>query len=116
MITATNPNLEFATADEIAQVLAQRLKAARLAQGLQQPELALRAGISVGAVKALENTGRSTVGSLIRVVQALGLTQDLQHLFVLQVHSIADMEKSQQAQRKRAPRRARARHPAVTAP
>lgn len=98
-------DFSFATADEISQELARRLKAARLAQGIQQPELALRAGVSAGTVKALENKGQSTLASLIRVVQALGLTQDLQQAFVLQVRSIADMEQAQQASRQRAPRR-----------
>jgi transcriptional regulator with XRE-family HTH domain len=98
-------DFSFSSPDEIARELARRLKAARLAQGLQQPELALRAGLSVGTVKALENKGQSTLSSLIRVVQALGLTQDLQQAFVLQVHSIAQMEQAQQAARRRAPRR-----------
>ncbi|MBA4215200.1 MAG: transcriptional regulator [Polaromonas sp.] len=100
-------DFSFATPDEITQELARRLKAVRLAQGIQQPELALRAGVSVGTVKTLENKGRSTLASLIRVVQALGLTQDLQQAFVLQVHSIADMEQAQKASRQRAPRRSR---------
>jgi transcriptional regulator with XRE-family HTH domain len=101
-------DFSFATADEIAQELARRLKAARLAQGLQQSELALRAGVSAGTVKALEKKGQSTVGSMIRVVQALGLTQDLQRAFVLEVRSIAQMEQAQRAQRQRAPRKPRA--------
>jgi transcriptional regulator with XRE-family HTH domain len=100
-----NLDFNFSSPDEIARELARRLKAVRLAQGLQQPELALRAGVSVGTVKALENKGQSTLSSLIRVVQALGLTQDLQQAFVLQVHSIAQMEQAQQATRRRAPRR-----------
>ncbi|MCE4555306.1 helix-turn-helix domain-containing protein [Roseateles cellulosilyticus] len=95
----------FATADEIAQELAARLRAARLTQGLQQSELALRAGVSAGTVKALEKNGQSTITSLIRVVQALGLTQDLQQAFVLEVRSIAQMEQAQRAQRQRAPRK-----------
>lgn len=98
-------DFSFATVDEIAQELAGRLKAARLAQGLQQSELALRAGVSAGTVKALEKNGQSTVTSLIRVVQALGLTQDLQRAFVLEVRSIAQMEQAQRAQRQRAPRK-----------
>ena len=98
-------DFSFATVDEIAQELAGRLKAARLAQGLQQSELALRAGVSAGTVKALEKNGQSTVTSLIRVVQALGLTQDLQQAFVLEVRSIAQMEQAQRAQRQRAPRK-----------
>ncbi|TAL24418.1 MAG: XRE family transcriptional regulator [Aquabacterium sp.] len=98
-------DFSFATADEIAQELAGRLRAARLAQGLQQSELALRAGVSAGTVKALEKSGQCTVTSLIRVAQALGLTQDLQQAFVLEVRSIAQMEQAQRAQRQRAPRR-----------
>jgi transcriptional regulator with XRE-family HTH domain len=98
-------DFSFATADEIAQELAGRLRAARLAQGLQQSGLALRAGVSAGTVKALEKSGQSTVTSLIRVVQALGLTQDLQQAFVLEVRSIAQMEQAQRAQRQRAPRK-----------
>ena len=98
-------DFSFATADEIAQELAGRLRAARLAQGLQQSELALRAGVSAGTVKALEKSGQSTVISLIRVVQALGLTQDLEQAFVLEVRSIAQMEQAQRAQRQRAPRK-----------
>ncbi len=100
-------DFSFATPDEITQELARRLKTARLAQGLRQPALALRAGVSEGTIKTLENKGKSTVASLIRVVQALGLTQDLQQAFVLQVHSIADMEQAQQASRQRAPRQPR---------
>lgn len=100
-------DFSFATPDEIAQVLARRLKTARLAQGLQQSALALRAGVSEGTIKTLENKGKSTVASLIRVAQALGLAQDLQQTFVLQVHSIADMEQAHQASRQRAPRQPR---------
>lgn len=109
-------DFSFATPNEIAQELARRLKTARLSQGLQQPELALRAGVSAGTVKALENKGQSTLASLIRVVQALGLTRDLQGAFVLHVRSISDMEQAQQASRRRAPRRLRPAGSAGTKP
>ena len=74
---------------------------------LTQADLAERAGVSVGTVKALEKTGQTSVASLIRVAQALGLTDQLQSLFVLKVQSIADMEQAQLAQRERAPRKTR---------
>ena len=97
----------FSTSDEITAELGLRLKAVRLSQSLTQADLAERAGISVGTVKSLERTGQSSVASLVRVVQALGLTDQLQSLFVLKVQSIAEMEQAQLATRQRAPRKAR---------
>lgn len=97
----------FSTINEITAELGLRLKAVRLSQSLTQADLADRAGVSVGTVKALEKTGQSSVASLARVVQALGLTDQLQSLFVLKVQSIAEMEQAQLATRQRAPRKAR---------
>jgi len=96
----------FSTSDEITAELGLRLKAVRLSQSLTQADLAERAGVSVGTVKSIERTGQTSVASLVRVVQALGLTDQLQSLFVLKVQSIAEMEQAQRAQRQRAPRKA----------
>ena len=100
-------DFSLATADEVAAELGRRMKAARLAQALQQTELALRAAEALGTVKTLENTGQSTLASLIRVAQALGLVDDLQPLFVREVRSIADMEARATPPRQRAPRKPR---------
>lgn len=97
----------FFTSDEITAELGLRLKAVRLSQSLSQADLAERAGVSAGTVKALEKTGQSSLASLVRVVQALGLSDQLQALFVLKVQSIAEMEQAQLAKRQRAPRKAR---------
>jgi transcriptional regulator with XRE-family HTH domain len=91
----------FASPDEVCAELGDRIKAARLAQGLQQAELAARAGVSRGTLVKLENTGQSTVGSLVRVAMALGLVDQLAPLFELQVHSIADMVQRHSAPRQR---------------
>lgn len=91
----------FASADEIARELSDRLKQVRLARGLQQSELAARAGVSRGTVMGLEKSGNCTISSLVRIVQALDLVDELQSLFVLKVVSIADMEKHAEAPRKR---------------
>ena len=96
----------FSTSDEITAELGLRLKAVRLSQSLSQVDLAERAGVAVGTVKSIERTGQSSMASLVRVVQALGLTDQLQSLFVIQVQSIAEMEQAQRAQRQRAPRKA----------
>jgi len=100
-------DFSFSTSDEITSVLGLRLKVVRLSQSLTQAELAERAGVSVGTVKSIERTGQSSVISLVRVVQALGLSDQLQSLFMLKVQSIAEMEQAQLAQRQRAPRKAR---------
>ena len=95
----------LACVDEIAQELGHRLKALRLSQGMQQGELAQRAGLSRATVTALENKGQSTLNSLLRVAQALGRENDLQPLFELKVASIAQMERLEASKRTRAPRK-----------
>lgn len=95
----------FASEQEIRAELGQRLHAQRLAQSLSQAELAERAGISVSTVKLIEAHGRCTLENFIRTVMALGLTDQLQPLFALQIRSIDQMERAEQALRKRAPRR-----------
>ncbi|MCC6193139.1 MAG: helix-turn-helix transcriptional regulator [Burkholderiales bacterium] len=100
-------SLTMATPREVGSLLGQRLRAQRLAQALSQDELAVRAGVSAGTVKNLERKGQASVESLLRVVAALGLMNDLQDAFNLRVQSIAQMERAELAQRKRAPRKAR---------
>lgn len=93
---------------EILHTLGQRVRAQRLAQGLPQWELAQMAGLSLGAVRKLETTGQSSLDTLVRVIQALGLTAELEELLVLKRASIADMEQAEAADsRQRAPRRPR---------
>jgi transcriptional regulator with XRE-family HTH domain len=94
----------FATTDEIAIELAGRLRAHRLAQDLQQSELAARAGISEKTVRTFERTGRVSLDVFLRIVSALGLAESLSDLFALKVNSIRDMELAEQ-KRMRARRR-----------
>ena len=96
----------LATAHEILQALGQRVRAQRLAQALSQQDLARMAGLSLGALRKLESNGQSSLETVIRVVQALGLVDELEELFVLKRQSIAQMEQAEAAdQRQRAPRR-----------
>lgn len=91
----------FASADEICRELASRLRTARMEQGLQQVELASRAGVSRGTVITLEKSGHCTFESLVRIAMALDLVDQLTPLFVFKVRSIADMEKRNAPVRKR---------------
>lgn len=81
------------------------MRVQRLAQGIPQRELAQMAGLSLGALRKLESSGQSSLETLVRVVQALGLVDELEELFELKRQSIAQMEKAEAAnQRQRAPR------------
>ncbi|MDO4231606.1 MAG: helix-turn-helix transcriptional regulator [Lautropia sp.] len=97
----------LATAEEMMEALGSRLRAQRLAQEITQRELASMAGLSLGALRKLEHNGQTSLETLIRVVQALGLSESLQDLFVPQKNTIAQMEAAERArQRQRAPRKA----------
>ncbi len=98
---------KLASHDEVCKELAARLKTHRLAQLLSQHELAAKAGVSTGTVRTLEQTGQTTLESFVRVVGALGLTDELETLFELRTSSIAEMEQAQKPQRRRAPRKVR---------
>ncbi|AUT48568.1 helix-turn-helix domain-containing protein [Achromobacter sp. AONIH1] len=101
-------SFNLASTAEILRALGSRLRIQRLAQGLPQRELAQMAGLSLGALRKLEGSGQSSLETLIRVTQALGLVDELQDLFVLRRQSIAQMAQAESAgQRQRAPRRSK---------
>ena len=96
----------LAPATEVLQALGQRVRAQRLAQQVPQRELAQMAGLSLGAVRKLESSGQTSLETLVRAVQALGLVNELEELFVLKRQSIAQMEQAEAvSQRQRATRR-----------
>lgn len=99
--------MDFAlsTPREVCQAIGERLRQQRLVQTLSQQELALRAGVSVGTVKNIEGKGQASLESLVRVVLALGLADELAGLFQIKLRSIAEMQQAEQAKRQRAPRR-----------
>lgn len=101
----------FASDDEIGRELGARIKQTRLLRGLQQMDLAARAGVARATVVQLENQGKSTLTSLIRIIRALNLEAELQNLFVPpEPQSIAQMEVQAAAVRKRAPRKPKDGH------
>lgn len=94
----------LATSEEIAEELASRLRACRLAQNLQQSELAARAGISRKTLTTFEQSGRVSLDVFLRIVAALGLSESLSQLFEVKQKSIREMELAAQ-QRQRASRK-----------
>ncbi len=85
--------------------LRKKLIGLRKKAGLTQEELAVRAGLSTGTVKNIENKGQSSIESVVRLGLALGLADHFQELFKLQVKSIAQMDQAEQSKRIRASRR-----------
>lgn len=85
--------------------LGERLKLLRLNQNLNQVTLAERAGISVGALKNLENGSGSTLKTLIAVLRVLGRQEWLSSIAPVATINPLNMPRASQ-QRQRASRRA----------
>jgi DNA-binding XRE family transcriptional regulator len=98
-------DFNFSSADEIALVLAQRLKNLRVQKEIAQADMAQRMGVSRSTLNTLENTGKGSVTSWIKLVQCLGQEAQLQPLFKPLITSIADMQKQQQPARRRVTRK-----------
>jgi transcriptional regulator with XRE-family HTH domain len=95
---------ELASTNEISREFGSRLRAHRLAQNLQQNELAARAGVSERALRNFERSGRGSFDLFLRVAMALGLIDSMSNLFELKPKSIKAMEQAS-LKRQRASRR-----------
>lgn len=100
-------DVTLATSDELSRELGTRLRRQRLNLRMTQAELAARVGVNIGTIKNIERKGgASSLASIVRVAQVLGLADQFQMLFVMQPRSIAQMEQAQSAPRQRARSRA----------
>ncbi len=95
---------ELATPDEIAREFVNRIRAHKLAENLQQSELAARAGVSERGLRNFERSGRGSFDLFLRVAMALGPIESMSNLFELKPKSIKAMERASQ-KRQRASRR-----------
>jgi transcriptional regulator with XRE-family HTH domain len=75
--------LEFEqkTPYEVAQNVAQAMRARRKERGFSQTELTQRAKVSLGSLKRFERTYEIAFASLIRLALALGCEEDFEQLF-----------------------------------
>lgn len=81
----------LATPDEVCASLGERARARRLMLNLSVEELAARVGISDKTLSNFERTGRCTLETFVRVLEALGALPDLQNVLVTQSYTIEDM-------------------------
>ena len=65
---------------EIAEELAQRVRARRLRRAWTQTELALRAGIKPATYVRFERTGRTSLLRLLKILEVLDLADDFDHI------------------------------------
>lgn len=72
--------LQFLTPEELAIELGARLKAIRIDHRIDQADLAARAGISVRALRALEQGQGSTLETFFRALKGLNAANDLEAL------------------------------------
>lgn len=97
-------NFNLATPAEISRELGARVRHHRLTRNLRQRDLAERAGISVTSLRNIEREGPATLDAFIRVVMALGMSEQLSHLLDTRATSLKSMEQTSNV-RQRAPRK-----------
>ena len=77
----------------MGQIIAQRIRALRLAGNLSQKSLALRAGVNYSTLRLFERTGQISLFHLALLASALNRADDLLGLFKIpEVKSLAEVE------------------------
>jgi transcriptional regulator with XRE-family HTH domain len=84
-------DLVLAIPEEICVTLGARARARRLMLNLSVEELAARVGISNKTLSNFERTGRCTLETFVRVLEALNALPDLQNVLISQSLNIEDM-------------------------
>jgi transcriptional regulator with XRE-family HTH domain len=105
MSLSANILATMASATELAEGLAERARARRLAADLSQEGLASRAGITLSSLKRFERTGEISLERLIRVATALGATREFHDLFAPPEQRTLDEILARPSTRKRGRRR-----------
>lgn len=84
-------NFDLALPDEVCSELGRRTRARRLMLNLSVQELALRVGISDKTLSNFERTGRCTLETFVRILEALNALPDMAPVLVTQPRTIEDM-------------------------
>lgn len=97
--------LSIKSPSEIASELALRLRARRLARGWSQAEMAERAGLKQGTYVLFERTGRVSYLRLIKILDVLGLVDEVDRIGRTEDLSQVSLDELIQPQRQRGRRR-----------
>ena len=97
------PDFALALPDEVCAAFGERARVRRLMLNQSVEELAARVGISGKTLGNFERTGRCTLETFVRVLEALGALPDLQDVLLTPYHTIEVMrQKTAVATRQRA--------------
>ena len=100
------PDFSLALPNEVCVELGQRARARRVALNVSVEDLAARIGISDRTLRNFEQSGRCTLQTFARVLEALNALPDLEPVLLTQSHSIEEMRQHARGrQRKRAYRK-----------
>ena len=69
------------TPGELQTLIAERVRIIRRRRKISQKKLSELSGVSLGSVKRFEQSGEISFLSLIKIATALGLNNELEHLF-----------------------------------
>lgn len=86
---------------DVAEDLAKRLRARRLARNLTQEGLARRSGVALGTLKKFERSGAISLVSFIRLAVALGEEAGLERLLADEEFETLEQVLSEPRMRKR---------------
>ena len=93
LVSAPRSPLQLHTPEDIAELLAKRLRDLRLRLGWKQTTLAARSGVSLPTVRRYERTGQTSVANLLRLCFALGCLDEFAGLLVPPpAASVAELE------------------------
>lgn len=96
-------DFSLALPGEVCSELGRRARARRLALNVSVDEMAQRVGISNKTLGNFERSGRCTLETFVRILEALNAMSDLSEVLVMQSRSIEEMRlKAEASTRQRA--------------
>lgn len=96
----------LASSNLICSEIGARSKALRLARNLTQVQLAAMLEVSLSSLRRFEANGQGSLDMVVKIAQALHVTQDLEPLFLPSQESIAQLEQWEKASGKALRKRA----------
>ena len=74
-------NLTLMTDKEILILIANRAKKVRIAHDLRQSDLSEKSAVPLSSIRVFERSGKISLVYLIKILRALSLVEELDHLF-----------------------------------